>query len=246
MTMDSAALQKYLLQLFERHGVELDADEDGWLVTDGDFPAIRAEWHEGAAGEPGRLDVDVVLSEERRIEESFAGIGGGGTGCRDALRAFEQNAFHVLLAGCWYITDDRRMQIVAWDIGLRTWDVFIGPFTLRGVDITDMDMLEQVPALIEAALKRDVLTPELHWLRLVQHHAADGDRGAARCCWTTSHGPPEPRPWPVPRGQPPATTARAAACCWTCAITERSLIRAPSRTNRQGARRRPVCLCGCR
>ena len=176
--MDSAALQKYLLQLFERHGVELDADEDGWLVTDGDFPAIRAEWHEGAAGESGRLDVDVVLSEERRIEESFAGIGGGDAGCRDALRAFEQNAFHVLLAGCWYITDDRRMQIVAWDIGVRTWDVFIGPFTLRGVDITDMDVLEQVPALIEAALKRDVLTPELHWLRLVQQRAADG---AVRC-----------------------------------------------------------------
>ena len=40
--MDSAALQKYLRQLFERHGVELDADEDGWLVTDDDFPAVRA------------------------------------------------------------------------------------------------------------------------------------------------------------------------------------------------------------
>ncbi len=44
--MDSAALQKQLLRLFERHDVELDPDEDGWLVTDGDFPAIRAEWHE--------------------------------------------------------------------------------------------------------------------------------------------------------------------------------------------------------
>ena len=61
--MDSAALQKYLLRLFERHDVELEADEDGWLVTDGDFPAIRADWHEGVAGEPGRLDVDVVLGE---------------------------------------------------------------------------------------------------------------------------------------------------------------------------------------
>src|SRR3546814_14544093 len=79
--------------------VELDADEDGWLVTDGDFPAIRAEWHEGAAGEPGRLDVDVVLSEERRIEESFAGIGAGVGGCREALPAFEQNVFPVPLAG---------------------------------------------------------------------------------------------------------------------------------------------------
>lgn len=172
--MDSAALQKYLLRLFEQHDVELDADEDGWLVTDGDFPAIRAEWHESAAGEPGRLDVDVVLSEERRIEESFAGAVGGDAGCRDALRAFEHGAFHVLLAACWYVTDERRMQIAAWEIGVRTWDVFIGPFALHGVDATDMDMLDQVPAVIGEALKREALTPELHWLRLVYRHAAEG------------------------------------------------------------------------
>ena len=176
MTMDSAALQKYLLQLFERHDVELEADEDGWLVTDGDFPAIRAAWHAGAASEPGRLDVDVVLSEERYIEESFAGVGGGEAGCRDALRAFEHGVFHVVLAACWYVTDERRMWIAAWDIGVRTWDVFIGPFSVRGADVPEMpgDAL----AAIEAALKRESLTPELHWLRLVHSHA---ERGDSRC-----------------------------------------------------------------
>lgn len=174
--MDSAALQKYLLQLFERHDVELEADEDGWLVTDGDFPAIRAAWHAGAASEPGRLDVDVVLSEERYIEESFAGAGGGDTGCRDALRAFEHDAFHPLLAACWYVTDDRRMRIAAWEIGVRTWDVFIGPFSARGADAASMPT--EALASIEAALKREALSPELHWVRLVHSHAADGD---SRC-----------------------------------------------------------------
>jgi hypothetical protein len=176
MTMDGVALQKYLLRLFERHDVELDADEDGWLVTDGDFPAIRAEWHEGAAGEPGRLDVDVVLGEERRIEESFAGIGGGEAGCRDALKTFEQNVFHVLLAACWYVTDDRRMRIAAWEIGVRTWDVFIGPFSARGADAAGMPADALVA--IEAALKREALSPELHWLRLVHSHS---DQGDSRC-----------------------------------------------------------------
>jgi hypothetical protein len=176
--MDSAALQKYLLRLFERHDVELEADEDGWLVTDDDFPAIRAEWHEGSAGEPGRLDVDVVLSEERRIEESFAGIGSGDAGCRDALETFEQNVFHLLLAACWYVTDDRKMRITAWDIGVRTWDVFIGPFTLRGIDENTVVIPEEALAAIEIAVKREVLTPELHWLRLVHRHGASGD---SRC-----------------------------------------------------------------
>jgi hypothetical protein len=173
--MDSVALQKYLLQLFERHDVELEADEDGWLVTDDDFPAIRAEWHEGSAGEPGRLDIDVVLSEERRIEESFAGSGGGEAGCRDALRTFEQNAFHLLLAACWYVTDDRKMQITAWDIGVRTWDVFIGPFNTRGTSADAVTIPAEALAAVEVALKREALAPELHWLRLVHSHVAEGD-----------------------------------------------------------------------
>jgi hypothetical protein len=174
--MDSAALQNYLLRLFERHDVDLEADEDGWLVTDGDFPAIRANWHEGASGEPGRLDVDVVLSEERYIEESFAGVGGGAAGCRDALRAFEHDVFHPLLAACWYVTDDRRMRIAAWEIGIRTWDVFIGPFSARGADAANMP--DEALAAVEAALKREALSPELHWLRLVHSHAEDGN---SRC-----------------------------------------------------------------
>lgn len=178
MTMDAAALQTYLMRLFERHDVELDADEDGWLVTDGEFPAIRATWHEAGADTPGRLDIDVVLDEERRIEESFAGVGGGEAGCREALQMFEQGAFHPLLAACWYVTDDRRMQITAWEIGVRTWDVFIGPFTLRGADITDMEVLGQVPAAIEAALRHEALKPELHWLRLVHRRTAEGE---SRC-----------------------------------------------------------------
>jgi hypothetical protein len=174
MTMDAVALQKYLLRLFERHDVELEPDEAGWLVTDDDFPAIRAIWHEGAAGEPGRLDVDVVLSEERQIEESFVGFGGADTGCRDALRTFEHNAFHLLLAACWYVTDDRRMRITAWDIGVRTWDVFIGPFTIRG-DV-DLTVPAEATGVIEAALKREALTPELHWVRLTHRHTHDDAR----------------------------------------------------------------------
>jgi Family of unknown function (DUF6348) len=179
--MDSAALQKYLLRLFERHDVELVPDEDDWLVTDDDFPAIRAIWHEGVGAEPGRLDVDVVLSEERRIEESFVGFGVGDAGCRDALQTFERLAFHVLLAACWYVTDDRKMRITAWDIGVRTWDVFIGPFRVRsaGDAAAEGEEFAIPPAAIgaiEEALKREALTPEIHWLRLTHRHAPDDMR----------------------------------------------------------------------
>ncbi|MGC1550001.1 MAG: DUF6348 family protein [Rhodanobacter sp.] len=171
--MNAKELQNDLLRLFERHDVELEPDED-WLVTDDDFPAIRASWHEGAAGEPGRLDIDIVISEERQIEESFAGYGGGAIGCRDALATFEQSAFHVLLAACWYVTDDRRMQLASWDIGVRTWDVFIGPFIVRGAPEGAIAIPHGVEVLLATALQSESLTPELHWVRLFHNHAADG------------------------------------------------------------------------
>ncbi len=173
--MDSEALQKYLRRLFERYDVELEEDEEDWLVTDGDFPAIRANWTSASGDAPGRLDVDIVISEERRIEESFAGFGEGDAACRDALKAFEQNTLHLLLAACWYVTDDRQMQITAWDIGVRTWDVFIGPFTLRGADDTQASIPADAVTSIEAALKRESLTPELHWLRLIHRRDAQGE-----------------------------------------------------------------------
>jgi len=171
--MNAKEIQTYLLRLFERHDVELEPDED-WLVTDGDFPAIRASWHEGATGEPGRLDVDIVISEERHIEESFAGYGGGIDGCRNALATFEQSAFHVLLAACWYVTDDRKMQLMSWDIGVRSWDVFIGPFIVRGMPEGAVAVPQGIDTVLATALQNESLTPELHWVRLFHSHAADG------------------------------------------------------------------------
>jgi hypothetical protein len=168
--MDDATLQRYLLRLFERHDVELEPDEE-WLMTDGDFPAIRAIWHEGAAGTPGRLDVDIVIGEERHIEESFAGEGVGEAACRNALEAFERSVFHVVLAACWYVTDDRRMQLQSWDIGVRTWDVFIGPLVSSRDDV---EAPAELVSDLRSALQNESLSPELHWVRLFYRRADDG------------------------------------------------------------------------
>ncbi len=171
--MNDAAIRQWLLRLFEQHGVELEPDEE-WLITDGDFPAVRAVWREGAAGAPGRLDVEVVLSEERGIEESFAGHGGGEAGCRDALDAFVASTLHVLLAACWYATDDRKLRLETWENGLRTWDAFIGPFHLRGdAEPQELPAAEAVAAMA-AAIGREALSPQLHWLRLFCRRGADG------------------------------------------------------------------------
>lgn len=168
--MNDDTVQADLLRLFERHDVELELDEE-WLVTDGDFPAVRGSWHDGAEGEPGRLDVDVVISEERHIEESFAGHGRGDVGARDALKAFERNVLYVLLAACWYVTDDRRIQLQSWELGIRTWDVFVGPLAFSRDDVPAPDGL--VSGLHDA-LRNESLSGELHWIRLFYRRADNG------------------------------------------------------------------------
>ncbi|RDJ00503.1 hypothetical protein DVT68_06845 [Dyella solisilvae] len=172
--MQDTALQSYLLRLFERHDVELEPDEE-WLMTDGDFPAVRASWYDGADGQPGRLDVDIVLSEERHIEESFAGAGGGDSGCRQALEAFERSVFHVLLAACWYVTDDRRMHLESWDLGVRTWDVFVGPVQSSHESV---EAPAGLLASLRDALQSEALSAELHWVRLFYRRDEDGQVSA--------------------------------------------------------------------
>ncbi|WP_430387464.1 DUF6348 family protein [Dyella sp. 20L07] len=172
--MQDTALQKYLLRLFERHDVELEPDED-WLMTDGDFPAVRASWSDASGDEPGRLDIDIVISEERHIEESFAGTGSGDAACRNALDVFERSVFHVVLAACWYVTDDRTMQLQSWDLGVRTWDVFIGPIISSSEDV---HAPEGLLAALRDALQGQSLSAELHWVRLFYRRGDDGQVSA--------------------------------------------------------------------
>ena len=169
-TTSPANLPILLQRLFERHGVELEADED-WLLTDGDFPAVRAGWKEGSAPAPGRLDLDLVLDEDRQLELSYAGYGRGEAACLDALDRIARGDLPVLLAACWYVTDDRKLDVAQWTINLRDWDVFLGRFVVEGADVGVPD---GVVAAVAEALKGESLAPRLHWLRLFVRREADG------------------------------------------------------------------------
>ncbi|MBP1473232.1 hypothetical protein J7I44_02915 [Frateuria sp. MAH-13] len=169
--MTSEKLHAQLARLFERHEVELEPDED-WLLTDGDYPALRAHWQDASApDQPGRLDLDLVLEEDRQIELSYAGNGQGEAGWRDALERFARSDLPVLLAACWYVTDERKLDLAQWAIGLRQWDAFIGRLAVEGADIA---VPPGVVASVANALKGESLAPHLHCIRLFLRRAADG------------------------------------------------------------------------
>lgn len=167
-------IQNTLIDLFADHGITLEADED-WLLTEGeDFPAIRGIWHEGKDGGMGRLDIDIVLDEERTIEESFGGVGTGKAGCRDALDAFARNDFHVVLAACWHTVNAEKVAERELMVGLHRFTVYVGDFTLRGDEGTPMDVPEDALSALDAAITTAPLSEDVHWIRVFYGNVGDG------------------------------------------------------------------------
>ncbi|MGY3233082.1 hypothetical protein ACVWWJ_004566 [Luteibacter sp. HA06] len=167
-------IQNTLIDLFAEHGVELEPDED-WLLTEGDdYPALRGIWHEGKDGGMGRLDIDIVLDEERTIEESFGGIGTGKAGCRDALDSFARNDFYVMLAACWHLASEEKLATHELTAGVHRFKAYIGDFTLRGEKDAPMEIPEDGLSALEAAISTAPLTNDVHWIRVFYGNVGDG------------------------------------------------------------------------
>lgn len=87
--MEAVSVSQHLAALFESHRIECVVHGE-WVAPAGRLPAIRATWYAGE--KTGRLDVDVLLEDERQLQEAFAGIGSGEDGLQDALRNFASNS----------------------------------------------------------------------------------------------------------------------------------------------------------
>lgn len=167
-------IQNTLIDLFAEHEIGLEPDED-WLLTEGDdFPALRGIWHEGKDGGMGRLDLDIVLDEERTIEESFGGMGGGKAGCRDALDSFARNDLYVVLAACWHTVDRDRLAVRELTAGTHRFTVYVGDFALRGNEGAELEIPEDVLSALEAAIATAPLTNDVHWIRVFYGNVGDG------------------------------------------------------------------------
>lgn len=166
--MEPESLIDDLSSLFEAHGVPFHTENE-WLVPYSALPAVRATWL--PRDDSGRLDVDVLLEEDRVIHECFAGFGEGDVGKLDGIRNFCHNSFHVLLAAFWQKPDPEQVMMERWQIGDRTYDAFVGGFGTRtalGADAIELP--DGVFEAIEATLKGASLTKTCHWAR---HFYAD-------------------------------------------------------------------------
>ncbi len=128
----------FLSELFRAHEVEVVQEKD-WLV----FPkhSIRATGSvireiKQSAGLTVQIDVSFQLNPDRRIVESFAGLGTTAEkAVQDALKAFVLNDFHVLLKAFFKAddkTEDEQVHQETWVVGAREWLATKGAIGIRG------------------------------------------------------------------------------------------------------------------
>ena len=161
--IDQATVSEALRELLVRHGLHCAMEQD-WVVPNGELPAIRASWHPGAAA--GRLDVQVLLSKGRVIEECFAGIGTGQPAFADAFNNFMINSLHVLLSSLWEVSDDKRIVREQWNVSGREFTASIGNIGARmsaGLQVTCPDGLIEV---VQSRICEEDLHGDTHWFRV--------------------------------------------------------------------------------
>lgn len=165
-----------ILQLLEGHNISCDTHES-WCVPNGELPAIRTVWTDGDNGGAGRLDVEVLLADERRILECFAGLGSSPDECqKDALQNFLQSSFHVLLSAIWGNVDSEQVDVETWTINDVEWNAHIGGFTNRASTGVNVVIPESYFEQIVDAIRKYQLNGDTHWFRTYFCNIGSGER----------------------------------------------------------------------
>jgi hypothetical protein len=155
--------------LLEGHGLEL-AFHDDWLLPDGQLPAIRPLWFDGPDTEGPRLDVQVLLDDERLVIESFAGVGSGQEALRDAIANLTINSLHVLLSALWGVSLPEQVTVEEWDLSGVRRPVHIGDFGCRKSAGPDVPVPGELFPAIEQAIRSEALSAAHHWFRTYACH----------------------------------------------------------------------------
>lgn len=162
-------INQVLAALFRAHQVETVREND--IIR---FPTYPKLWADGKAFATSerttQLDVRLGIEDGRVLIESFAGFGGNATERIDnALVAFSQASFHVLLSAFFGAPPDDHVGREEWLIGSHSRTVCLGNITTRfGLPASadqkaDIGFFGEFERVIRAQAS---LSPGTHWIRL--------------------------------------------------------------------------------
>lgn len=160
--MESIDLLDKLSEIMEAHDVPFHTENE-WVVPYGKLPAVRATWYPREHN--GVLEVDVLLEDERIINECFAGIGAGEKAINDAIQNFCVNSFHVFLAAFWQLNDSEQVTTEEWKIGSKSYTAYVGNFGTRGSEETSPEIPENLFKTIEKIIQNEAIKDKVSWFR---------------------------------------------------------------------------------
>ncbi len=160
--MEPTSLKQQIAKMLSTHEIPLH-EEGEWVIPYAELPAIRATWFAGEKS--GRLDVEVLLPDNRVIDECFAGMGGQLEGVNDALRNFSVSSFPVLLAAFWKINDPEQVTTQEWIIGGKPYIAYVGNFGTRGSVEASVSIPEGLLDAIRNAVLNDNSAAGTQWYR---------------------------------------------------------------------------------
>ena len=174
-------LAPVLQQLLKGHGIDGSIDGEWVTLPRAHARASAAVVDETQHGESlivVQLDLRVFIAFGRMIVESFTGFGQDREeAVRDAINAFVDGAFHVILAACFGVATD-QVERERWTIAGKERPVTVGPAQCRGMDRQPMQFDVGWFDQFKAAIVRHDLAPGTHWVRLYVSHS---DRRMTEC-----------------------------------------------------------------
>ena len=160
--VEPASLKQQMAELLSVHDIPLH-EEGEWVIPYGELPAMRATWFAG--DKSGRLDVEVLLPDNRVIDECFAGMGGQQEGIKDALHNFSVSSLPVFLAAFWKINDPDLVTTQEWIVGGKPYTAYIGNFGTRGSVEANVSIPEGLLNVIKTAVMNENPASGIQWYR---------------------------------------------------------------------------------
>jgi hypothetical protein len=145
-----------LMVLLESHGLQV-SEYNNWILINNDLPAIRVSCQptgNDTQKPTYKILVHVLLSEERIIQECFAGIGDSEEeSFKNGMMTFCLTSLHVMLAALWNKFDEEQVMKETWEFNGNKWTAFIGNFSKRVFENSDIEIPANLMGVIERESK---------------------------------------------------------------------------------------------
>lgn len=164
-----ATLADVLIRLFKAQDIPC-AVVEGWVLPNGQAPAIRGIWHPPKKAGAGCLDIEVLLPDGRLLIDRCAGLGEDNNAIMDGVQNFVLGSFPVLLACFYGKNDPEQVTTKRWSLAGSNWVAYIGNFSRRASQGIDIPVPKSAFTTIESAIEQSPLAADVHWFRTFYCH----------------------------------------------------------------------------